>query len=82
VTPGQQTPASAAPKILLQTLPTSSVTMFFIYGNLNFVPGGYDPVRIIPVLPRARDSMSIYVLYSQPSKTLWNPFSPFVPPPY
>ena len=31
-----------------KTAITFPVTMFFIYGNLNFVPGGYDPVRIIP----------------------------------
>jgi hypothetical protein len=44
--------------------------MFFIYGNLNFVPGGYDPVRIITTFS------------GQKTLSPWNPFPPFLSPLY
>jgi hypothetical protein len=88
VIPGQQTLSalvSPAPERFIRvskTAITFSVTMFFIYGNLNFVPGGYDPVRIIPFpFSRTRLSISVYVLYLGPSKTPWHPFHPLLPPP-
>src|ERR1700722_17597851 len=59
-----------------KTALTSSVTMFFIYGNLNFVPGGYDPVRIIPPFPGMRLSISVYVSLPGTFKDPWHPLAP------
>jgi len=55
--------------------------MFFIYGNLNFVPGGYDPVRIIN--PPPPDKNLYFCLCSLPGtlKDPWYPFHTLLPPP-
>jgi hypothetical protein len=52
--------------------------MFFIYGNLNFVPGGYDPVRIISL-----NKTLYFYLCSLPGtlKDLLAPFHLLLPPP-